>query len=72
MTSQEHEDELKWTDLQEDAEDNGPRYFSAPRPPLGWRDRLAIGTIAAGSVLLMIAVVLGLREEWKIVGRLFQ
>jgi hypothetical protein len=67
--SQETEDELKYLDLTDGEE---RQYFAVPRAPLGWRDRVAIGAIAAASLVLLAAVGLGLREEWRIVGRLFQ
>jgi len=70
--SQEREDELKYLDLEED--DDPPVYVAAPaeRVPWDWRNVGGVAVVTALAWLLLTALVLGLREEWRFIGRLFQ
>jgi hypothetical protein len=62
--SQEREDEVKYLDLQEAPmlRGGGPR----------WRDYAGLGVVIAIAWVFIIAMALGLRDEWHIIGRLFR
>jgi hypothetical protein len=67
--SQEREDELKYLDM-EDA-DTQRIYYAAPSAAMSWGDRIGIALIIAGALVIALAIILGLREEFRIIGRIF-
>lgn len=71
--SQEHEDERYPHAELIDSDDEFRIYSPPPRPMrLGWRGHLIAGFVFLALFALGLALVLGLREEWRIIGRLFR
>jgi hypothetical protein len=68
--SQEREDELRYLDLSE-AEDS---RIAAPTEirPWNWRDRAGVLAVLLLAWLVVTALMLGLRDEWHIIGRIFR
>jgi hypothetical protein len=58
--NQENEDEVKYLDLTDVADE--PATYESQRPPLRWQDRIWIVVILLVSICCLAAVVLGFRD----------
>lgn len=69
--SQEHEDELKYLDLHE-ADELPAAFRSLPRRvPFGWTDLFGLSVVIFAMLLVLAAIGLGFREEWRFLVRCF-
>lgn len=70
-----HDERPRYLDMQ-DADEEDPMPVPGEgrvvRVPMSWRERFWIAVIALGFLIIGLAVLLGMWDELKFVGRLFR